>query len=154
MERLPRFAWYLGIGMAITLFVLFLITALPGIIENSWINWEMLHKGDNLKEEIYARFVEQPTYVAMYDRFPDAKEELNFHNHRDINMKVGVMNFETQNQLMLYLNYNEYDDKVHASVYCNVNSASHKLDTDGLFVEEVIQNTNCLDIVYDSNVEP
>lgn len=151
MERLSRFAIYLGIGIGVTFFILFLVAALPSILENSIDQWERLDKSDNSEEELRAKFVEHPSYKAMYERFPDAKEEISYHGRGNGNMKVGVMNFESNNQLILDLYYNDYEDKVNANAYCNTSSDRNRMHADGLFAEDFIRNTNCLELKGDDN---
>ena len=153
MERLSRFAIYLGIGIGVTFFTLFLVAALPSILENSVDQWERLDKSNNSEEELRAKFVEHPSYMAMYERFPDAKEEISYHGRGNGNMKVGIMNFENNNQLILDLYYNDYEDKVNANAYCNTNSDRNRMNADGLFAEDFIRNTDCLEVKDDNDDE-
>ena len=151
MERLSKFAIYLGIGIGVTFFILFLIAALPSIIESSVDQWERLDKNDNSEEELRIKFQEHPAYTAMYERFPDAKEEITYHGRGNGNMRVGVMNFENNHQLILDLHYNSYENKVNANAHCNTNFDRHRMNADGLFAEDFILNTNCLDAEIDKD---
>jgi hypothetical protein len=151
MEKLSKFAIYLGIGMGVTFFVLFLFAAIPGIIQNSIQQWEQLDSQSKSEEELKAKFQNYAAYLAMYERFPDAKEELTYHGGGNGNMRVGVMNFETNKQLILDMYYNSYEDRVTANVNC-IGNNSEGMNTDTLFAEDFIKNTNCLDVT-DSNVD-
>ena len=151
MEKLSKFAIYLGIGMGVTFFVLFLFAAIPGIIQNSIQQWEQLDNQSKSEEELKAKFEKHAAYQAMYERFPDAKEELTYHGGGNGNMRVGVMNFETNKQLILDMYYNSYEDRVTAAVNC-IGNNSEGMNTDTLFAEDFIKNTNCLDVT-DPNVD-
>lgn len=61
-------------------------------------------------------------------------------------MMVGVMNFETNSQLILDLSYNDYEDDVYAHAYCNTESNDNNMHVDELFVEDFIRNTDCLEL--------
>lgn len=148
MEKLAKFAIYLGIGIGVTFFSLFLIAALPSILENSVNQWERLDRSANSEEDLVKKFQQHSAYKAMYERFPDTREEMNYRGGGRGDMKVGVMNFENGNQLILNLYYNDHEDKVNAHVNCNSNSPRN-MNADGLFAEDFIQNTDCLDIVDD-----
>lgn len=145
MERLPRFALYLAMGVGMTVFVLFLFAILPFVIENSWDEWKRLDRGDRAQDEVYSEMTAHPAYLAMYEVYPDAKEEFTYRDRGDANLQVGIMSFETQNQLMLEMYYSEYDSKTDAYVYCNVGGDHRKMSAEGLFAEDFIRNTDCLE---------
>lgn len=128
-----------------TFFFLFLYAALPSIIENSANQWERLDRSNNSEDELRAKFMEHPAYKAMHERFSDAREEMSYHGGGNGNMRVGVMNIENGNQLILDMYYNNYEDKVGANVHCNVNSPK-SMNADGLFAVDFIKNTDCLEI--------
>jgi hypothetical protein len=152
MERLSKFAIYLGIGMGITLFVLFLYAAIPGIIQSSTSQWEQLENNRKSESELKAKFQKHPAYFAMYERFPDAKEEFLYQGGGNGNMRVGIMNYETNKQMILEMYYNNYEDRINASVSCMGNN-SESTYADSLFAEDFIKNTNCLEIVSDSKIK-
>ena len=152
MERLSKFAIYLGMGIGMTVFVLFLISVLPYILEYSIDEWERLDRDDaSEEEELRVKFAEHPAYVAMYERFPDAKEEYSYLGGNDGWMIVGVMNFDSGNQLVLHMYHDNYENKVNINAYCNARSDSDRQDTEGLFVEDFIRNTNCLELKDDAS---
>jgi len=146
MERLSRSALYLGMGIGVTFFVLFLIAALPFIIESSWRQWERLDISDGSQDEVYEKLVSHPAYVAMYETYPDAKEEFSYHGNDNGNLRVGIMDFETHNQLTLNLYYNTYEDRVDANAYCSTQGDRQTPNIDRLFAEDFIRNTDCLEI--------
>ena len=145
MERLSRFAIYLGIGMGLTFFVLFLVAALPSILDNSLREWERLDKSDASEEELRAKFSGHPAYAAMYERYPDANEEFEYYGRGDGRMMVGAMNFETDAQLVLSMRYDAHRDSIRADARCSTPS-DHR-EVDGLFAEDFIRATGCLEPV-------
>ena len=145
MERLSRFAICLGIGVGLTFFVLFLVAALPGILDSSVREWERLDKSGTGEEELRVKFSEHPAYAAMYERYPDANEEFDYYGRGDGSMTVGVMNFETDAQLTLSMYYDRHRDSIRADTRCSTPS-DHR-DIDGLFAEDFIRATDCLEPV-------
>lgn len=144
MERLPRFALYLAIGVGITIFVLFLVSILPFIIEDSWDRWKRLDRMNMSPDEIYSKMTAHPAYLAMYEVYPDAKEEFVYRDRGDASLQAGVMSFETQNQLILDLDYSTHQDRTRAYVYCSVGGDHRTMSADGIFAEGFIRNTDCL----------
>ena len=45
MEKLSKIAVYMGMGMGVTLFALLLVSALPGVYQNTVHEWESLDEG-------------------------------------------------------------------------------------------------------------
>ena len=151
MERLPRFAIYLAIGIGVTFFGLFLFSILPHMIENTANDWERAIGGSttNSEEEIMTLLTAHPTYIAFYETYPDAKEEFEKRHRGNGNLSVGVMNFETGDQIVLDMRYDKRDDRVRINVRCTmVNEEGRRDDNlraEGLFAEDFIRNVDCLD---------
>ena len=143
MQRLQKIAYVVGISIAVSVFVLFLYSFLPHLIQND--QWERV---DGLKltdEELLKEFKIHPAYVAFYERFPDAKEELRNERHGG-QLEVGVANFEDNNYLTLHLYFNNHDDDINANVNCDSSNDTQNRHANGLFVIEFIKQTNCLDL--------
>ena len=126
------------------MFGLFWYTFLPGIIQNN--PWAELG-GSLSDEELLKKLKTHPSYTAFYERFPDAKEELQNFRHRG-NLEVGVSNFEKNNMLSLKLRFQPYDGQVSASIRCITmnNDYDRNLNAEGIFVLDFIENTNCLEL--------
>lgn len=142
MERVTKSATYLGMGVVSSLFVLFLIMALPTMLDDALERWD---DGVAAEQKIRTLFYEHPAYKAMYERFPDAKEEMEYHHAHRGQMRVGVMNFETDSHLILSLNYRGYADVISAQVRCVTDSEVTSESADSLFVEDFIRITDCVD---------
>ncbi|MDH3385107.1 MAG: hypothetical protein OEL77_03725 [Nitrosopumilus sp.] len=89
--------------------------------------------------------MERPAYKAIHERFSEVREGLNYHGGENGNLRVGVMNFENGNQLILNMYSNEYDDRIEAHVNCEI-SNSRDMNADGLFAVDFIKNTDCLEL--------
>jgi len=150
MERLSKFAIYLGITIALVIFTLFLYSILPSIIQNN--EWERLgNTVGSTDEKVLAMYMEHPAYIAFYETYPDAKEELNSGYRGSSELQVGIMNFDTNNSLKLDMNYDKRDDRIRVNVRCDTMDNERNLRADGLFAEDFIRNTKCLDIVKDDS---
>ncbi len=137
MERLQRLAYYLGIGMVSTLFTLLLIMVVPNLAQDAGYD----AKTD---DDILAMFTTHPAYLAMYERYPNAVEEFEVGDHGDASLRVGVMDFESGVQLVLFMN--AYRDHVgYVNVECVGNDEDPGTRVDGLFAAEFIRVTDCIE---------
>ena len=149
MERLTKIAFYVGIGIAVSVFALFLISFLPFMIGNAGNAWERLGDTGRSDGETLAKFQEHPAYVAMYERFPGAVEKVEYLEDGGGSMEVGAMNFENNGQLVLRMYY-IYSNDVHAEVTCMNDAMDRQTYADDLLAERFIRNTDCLDTVGDA----
>ena len=145
MERLTKIAFYVGIGIAVSVFALFLISFLPLVIGNTGNEWERLGDAGRSDGEILAKFQEHPAYVAMYERFPGAVEKVAYHEDGGGSMEVGAMNFENNSQLVLHMY--TFSNDAHVDVTCMSDARDGQTHINGLFAESFIRNTDCLDTV-------
>ena len=151
MLTLQKIAYGVGISIAVSVFVLFLYSFLPHLIQNEqWENIEGMGLSD---DELLEEFHATPAYVAFLERYPDAKEELNNHRHGG-ELQVGIANFEKNNTLRLNLYFNNYDDRINVNVDCQTSNNRENMHADGLFAIDFIQQTNCLDLEPTLTDEP
>ncbi|MCE2509282.1 MAG: hypothetical protein J4G04_08365 [Nitrosopumilaceae archaeon] len=136
MEAVKRVTYYVGIGISVTLFGLWLAMVVPGMVGN-------LHLDNATEEEYLALFRGHAAYVAMYERFPNAVEEFIYHdNGREGEMRVGVRNHDSGTELVLSLS--SYGaESVHAGVGCESKNRQVEWVT-GLFAADFIKRTDCL----------
>ena len=146
MERLTKIAFYVGIGIAVSLFALFMVSALPGIIGSAANQWDGLGDTGKSEAELLARFQGHPAYAAMYERFPDAVEEVTYIGNGRGSMDVGAMNFENNSQLVLHMYI--FGNDVRVDVTCMNDAKDGQTHVDDLFTENFIRNTDCLDTVH------
>ena len=151
MERLTKIAFYVGIGIAVSVFALFLIWSLPVVIGHTGNQWERLGNTDTDRSngETLAKFQGHPAYVAMYERFPGAVEKVEYLEDGGGSIEVGAMNFENNGQLVLHMYY-IYSNDVHAEVTCMNDAMDRQTHVDDLLAERFIRNTDCLDTVGDA----
>ncbi len=143
MLTLQKIAYGVGISIAVSVFVLFLYSFLPHLLQND--QWENIDGIGMIDEELLEEFHATPAYVAFLERYPDASEELN--NHRSGGeLQVGVANYEKNNYLKLNLYFNNYDDRINVNVDCQTSNNRDNLHANGLFAIEFIKQTNCLDL--------
>ena len=135
LERIQRLTYYLGIGMAVTLFILLLVAVVPNLVQST--DYDTRTDG-----EILEMFTTHPAYLAMYERFPNATEEFESHGHGGGSLRVGVMDFEDGTQLILYMN--SHGRNVYANVECIGGDEGPGRAVDGLFAAEYIRITDCL----------
>ncbi len=109
MEKLRKTAYLVGIGMAVSVFTIFMLAFVPIAIDETTHRLGLYDRVS--KEVVLAKLQEHPAYVAMYERFPDAAEEFVERTNR-ASLNVGVMDFDVGNQLVLHLHYDGYDDSV------------------------------------------
>ena len=135
MERIQRLAYYLGIGMTATLFILLLIMVVPNLVQDTGFV-------DRTDDEILEMFAAHPAYLAMYERYPGAVEEFEAYGRGEGSLRVGMMDFESGAQLILRMNVHGHN--VYASIEC-VDTEEPRVAVDGLFVAEYIGSTDCLE---------
>lgn len=145
MERLVRAAVYLGMGIGVTLFGLLLFSILPHILDNSFDDWNRLFVADLSEEETLEKFQQHPAYLAMYERFPDASQQVTFDKYFDGHMEIGAMNSSNGHQLILDMRYVEHEQRIRTHLYCNTLTDTQNFATNDLFVADEIKNTDCLD---------
>lgn len=151
MIPLTKIAYGVGITIAVSVFVLFLYSFLPHLIQNE--QWENIDGMGMSDEELLGELQSTPAYIAFLERFPDAKEELNNSRHGG-ELQVGIANYEKDNYLRLNLYFNSYDDRINVNVSCQSSNNRNNMHADGLFAIEFIKQTNCLDLEPIDSGEP
>jgi len=150
MITLKKITYCVGIGIALSIFVLFLYSFLPHTIQNN--AWNNLDTTPLNKEELLKKFQEHPAYAAFYERFPDAKEEINYNkNGNRGELEVGIRNSENGNTLSLHMYYNTYEDRVNVNINCDIQSNERYIDrsnlhANGLFTIDFIEQTDCMEL--------
>ena len=144
MESFKRISYGVGITIAVSLFILFLISFVPNMVDQ-W-DRDLMNFDDLDRDEALALLQEEPSYLAMHERFPDAVERFTQLDRNDGEMEVGVRNPDTGMTLVLHA-YMHADVISHINVTCMDMAGDHREHVDGLFAEEFIRTTNCLDRV-------
>jgi len=150
MLSMQKIAFIVGMTIGVTLFALFLYLALPDMIQNN--HWGQIDVFKISDEKLLAKFQASPAYIAFYERYPDAKEELNNNRYRG-ELQVGVANIEKANFLELNLSYNNYDDQITANISCETSNNRENIRANGLFVIDFISQTDCLNRESDRDMD-
>ena len=123
------------------------------MIENTGNDWERaIGNISDSEEDLMAIFTAHPAYIAFYETYPDAKEEFENRSRGNGNLSVGIMDFETGDQIVLELRYDKRDDRMRVDVRCNImgdedNRRNDNFRAEGLFAEDFIKNVDCLNTI-------
>ncbi len=140
MVMLKSIAYITGITIAIMIFGLILFSFISGMVEQT----EYI---EMTEEEFMERVAEHPAYAAMYERFPDAVEEVNL-GKRGGEVSVGHINMDTGNSLVLKMSYYASNSHLDGQIRCNVQNPDYHVQDmyqDLLFAASFIKSTTCLD---------
>jgi len=140
MVMLKSIAYITGITIAIMTFGLLLFTFISNTMEQA-------EHAEMTEEEFMEKIAEHPAYAAMYERFPDAVEEVSL-DGRVGDVKVGHINTDTGNSLILSMSYHARNSQLYGHIVCNVQNSDDRIqDTsqDLLFAASFIKYTTCLD---------
>lgn len=148
MERLPRFAIYLAIGIGISFFAIFMYAILPHLIENVTHEWEQILNesaaGKN-REQLLELFREHPAYIIFMEKYPEAGENFRDRGNGNGRMELTAMNFTSYNMMMLELNYDKRDDNLYVEATCENKAKDKHLRIRGNYSVNFIEQTDCLD---------
>ncbi|MDH3277178.1 MAG: hypothetical protein OEL77_02975 [Nitrosopumilus sp.] len=149
MEKLPKFAIYLAIGIGITIFALILYSILPHIIENSARDWDRALGNNLTEEELKAMFYADPSYTAFKEKYPDATESFESWNRGEGRLQMVMYNYTNFNEIRLDIDYDNYRSKVNVNVNCQITNPFSDRDVhrgvQGSGAVDFIEKVNCLD---------
>ena len=158
MERLPKFAIYLAIGVGVTIFALILYTILPHIIENSSRDWDRALGNSMTEEDIKALFYAEPAYILFKEKYPDAIESYDNRHRGDDRLNLVMFNYTNFNEIRLDIDYNRHRDGIDVRVNCQVqipgNERQMHRDAQGDGAVDFIEKMDCLNISLASDITP
>ena len=156
MERLPKFAIYLAIGIGVTIFALFLYSILPHIIENSSRDWDRAMGGSMTEEELKAMFYAEPAYLVFKEKYPDATESFESWNRGEGRLNLVMYNYTNLNEIRLDIDYNSHHQKLNVHVSCQIdipgNDRPLHRNIQGDGVADFIEKIDCLNITLASDM--
>lgn len=144
MERLSKIAIYLGMGIASAVFVLFLISILPHIVdvlERDWVNVIPSKSEQEIKEILY----EHESYKIFVNKYPEYGEYYRSHGGGSGSLEVMAMNFETYNILSLELNFNNNAESINEQVRCFNDNLDYNYHVRGSLAKQFIEKVSCLE---------
>ncbi len=158
MEKLPKLAIYLAIGIGVTIFVLFMYTILPHIIENSSRDWERAMGNSMTEDDFKALFYAEPAYQIFKEKYPDAIESYENRRNGEGRLNLVMYNYTNFNEIRLDINYNRYDESVNVRVNCQVqipgNERQMHRDAQDSGAADFIEKMDCLNISLPSGITP
>ena len=144
MERLSKIVIYMGMAIASSIFVLFLISILPYIANQIENNWEDVIPGKS-DEEIKELFYGTDSYKAFVDRYPENGEYYDLYGNGYGRLEVTSMNFESYNTLLLELEYDKRTDSIKEEASCYNQADEHNYYVRGTLARQFIEKIDCLD---------
>ena len=151
MEKLPKVAIYLAIGIGVTIFALFLYAILPHIIENSARDWDRALGNSLSEEELKEMFYADPAYVAFKEKYPESIESFESWNKGEGRMELVMYNYTNFNEIRLNIDYDNYRSKLNVHVGCQITNPNSDRDihrnVQGSASVDFIEKVNCLDSI-------
>ena len=158
MDKLPKIAIYLAIGIGVTIFALFLYTILPHIIENSSRDWERAMGNSMTEDDLKALFYAEPAYSLFKEKYPEAIESFDSWNKGEGRLNLVMYNYTNFNEIRLDIDYNRYRENVDVRVNCQVqipgNDRQMHRDAQGDGAVDFIEKMDCLNISLPSDITP
>lgn len=143
MERLSKIAIYLGMGIAITVFSLFLLSIVPHLVDQFDREWGM---NSISEEEVLEKLQRTDSFQTFIEKYPDHGVYFD-PNRNGGRLTLTAMNFETFNQLNLELRYSVNDGyrELREDVSCSNNLKNFDYRIRGTLASQFIEKVNCLD---------
>jgi len=158
VERLPKFAIYLAIGIGVIIFSLVLFTILPHIIENSSRDWERAMGNGMTEDDLKAMFYAEPAYLIFKEKYPDAIESYEERRNGEGRINLVMYNYTSFSEIRLDMDYNRHNGNVDVRVNCEVpipgNDREMRRDARGDGAADFIEKMDCLNINLASDVTP
>lgn len=158
MEKLPKFAIYLAIGIGVTIFALFLYSILPHIIENSSRDWERAMGNSMTDDDLKALFYAEPAYSVFKEKYPEAIESFESWNKGEGRLNLVMYNYTNFNEVRLDIDYNRHRENVNVNAHCEVqipgNDREMRRNAQGDGAVNFIEKMDCLNISLPSGVTP
>jgi len=144
MERLSKIAIYMGMVIACSVFVLFVISIMPHILNQIENQWDDVIPGKS-DEELKALFYETESYKAFINKYPESGEHFDSYGNGGGRLEISAMNFESYQTLRLDLEYNKRNDSIREYVECYSNADRHQYSIRGSLVTQFIEKVDCLE---------
>lgn len=149
MDLLPKFGIYLGITIGVTVFAMFVIIAIPHMIQDAGRQWEEVFDSMGVSsyktsEELEAFFQADPGYILFKEKYPDSGDNFRFHGQGRGNMEISAMNFENYNLLRFQINDDRGNHKLYYEAHCQNNLHDRNIRVSGELSITFIEKIDCL----------
>lgn len=143
MERLSKIAICLGMGIAASVFILFVISIVPHIVDQVDNHWNEVIPVS--KQEIMENFENIESYKIFVEKYPDHGRYLDLDRNGG-RLELTAMNFETFNELRLELRYdkNRNNGDVREEISCSNDMKDVHYQIRGSLASQFIEKVNCL----------
>lgn len=156
MERLPKFAIYLGMVIGLIIFSIILFTILPHIIENSSRDWERAMGNSMTKEDLKVLFYAEPAYTVFKEKYPNATES--FRDRGDGRLNLIMYNYTNLNEIRLELRYDSHRQNISTEITCQINIPGNEREmhrgVNGDGAADFIEKVDCLNFKFPSDISP
>jgi len=144
MDRWQKFAYCLAVGMAVSIFAMFLHSYLPVMINNN--NWDRVEQilitSDYMKEKMESHMA----FQAFHERYPNAVTEFNKHGNYGASYELAIGNFTSNHSFTLKMDYQTNGDKVMVSAVCDkFGTSSKSTGVRGAITTQFIKENTCLE---------
>lgn len=157
MEKLTKFAFYFGIAIAATIFVMILTVMLPHVIENAERDWKRAMGSNMTDEELKTLLYSDPSYNIFKEKYPDAIENFESWNRGEGRLNLAAYNYTNLNEVRLDISYDSHQQKVRSHANCQVyipgNEREIHRGMDGTGVPEFIERMDCLNITMPGEID-
>ena len=133
----------MGMGIALSIFVLFVISIMPHIVDQINNRWDEVIPIS--EEEVMEKFQNTESYKIFNEKYPDNGVYLDLDRNGG-RLELTAMNFETFNELRLELRYypNNGNDSVREEVSCSNDLHDVYYQIRGSLASQFIEKVECL----------
>lgn len=157
LDKLKKIAYVLGISMSVVMFSLIVYGITPDLMrEGRWdrVDVDVIYPPS---DAIYELLKNDPAYLAMFEKYPDAKEKFDPRGQGRGQLDVAMGNFDDEGKILtLELEYDRGDKIIHTRINCKdfTNEHNGNVNFRGPLVIQYIQENNCLNegIMVDNRV--
>ena len=144
MHTLQKISYCLGIGIGVTVFILFLHSYLPHMINNN--DWERAEIRMIDAEFMQNEMESHQTFIAFMERYPTALGQFDKHVRGGGSYEIAIANFTSNNSLTLRMDYDAHDGKINVNVRCDkFDSDIRDASVHGVLSVQFIKENTCME---------
>jgi len=144
LERLSKIAIYMGMAIACSIFVLFVISIMPHIIDQINNRWDDVIPGKS-DAELKSMFYDTESYKTFVGKYPENGEYFDSYGNGGGRLEVTAMNFESYNIITLELDYDKRSDFTREYVECHSHADKQQYSIRGSLATQFIEKVDCLE---------
>ena len=133
----------MGMAIACSIFVLFVISITPHIVNQLQNDWDDIVPGKS-HEELKAILHDTESYKTFINKYPENGEWFDSHGNGEGRLEVTAMNFESLNTLRLELDYDKRTDSVREEINCYNQIDERNYRIRGSLASQFIEKIPCL----------